>query len=88
VRCQPYSTRQLRQIVKQYAIAAGITTRVYPHLFRHQLITYLTNQGIISPQVQLLSGHTTEQSLAVYRTLALADVAAEYETAMRTFPIR
>jgi len=88
VRCQPYSTRRLRQIVKQYAIAAGITTRVYPHLFRHQLITYLTNQGIISPQVQLLSGHTTEQSLAVYRTLALADVAAEYETAMRTFPIR
>lgn len=88
MRCQPYSTRRLRQIVKQYAIAAGITKRVYPHLFRHQLITYLTKQGIISPKLQLLSGHTTEQSLAVYRTLALADVAAEYETAMRTFPIR
>jgi integrase/recombinase XerD len=88
VRCQPYSTRRLRQIVKQYAVAAGITKRVYPHRFRHQLITYLTKQGIISPKLQLLSGHTTEQSLAVYRTLALADVAAEYETAMRTFPIR
>ena len=88
VRCQPYSTRRLRQIVKQYAVAAGITKRVYPHLFRHQLITYLTKQGIISPKLQLLSGHTTEQSLAVYRTLALSDVAAEYETAMRTFPVR
>jgi integrase/recombinase XerD len=88
VRCQPYSTRRLRQIVKQYAVAAGITKRVYPHLFRHQLITYLTKQGIISPKLQLLSGHTTEQSLAVYRTLALSDVAAEYETAMRTFPIQ
>jgi integrase/recombinase XerD len=88
VRRQPYSTRRLRQIVKQYAITAGITKRVYPHLFRHQLITYLTKQGIISPKLQLLSGHTTEQSLAVYRTLALADVAAEYETAMRAFPIR
>ena len=50
--------------------------------------TYLTKQGIISPKLQLLSGHTTEQSLAVYRTLALSDVADEYETAMRTFPIR
>ena len=83
-----YSTRRLRQIVKQYASAAGIAKRVYPHLFRHQLITYLTKQGIISPKLQLLSGHTAEQSLAVYRDLALADVAGEYEEAMKTFPIR
>jgi len=87
-RCQPYSTRRLRQIVKQYASAAGIAKRVYPHLFRHQLITYLTKPGIISPKLQLLSGHTAEQSLAVYRDLALADVAGEYEEAMKTFPIR
>jgi integrase/recombinase XerD len=87
-RCQSYSTRRIRQIVKQYATAAGIAKRVYPHLFRHQLITYLTKQGIISPKLQLLSGHTTEQSLAVYRELALSDVAEEYEAAMRTFPAR
>ena len=85
---QPYSTRRLRQIVKKYATAAGIAKRVYPHLFRHQLITYLTKQGIISPKLQLLSGHTAEQSLAVYRELALSDVAAEYEAAMQRFPVR
>jgi integrase/recombinase XerD len=88
VRCQPYSTRRLRQIVKQYAVAAGITKRVYPHLFRHQLLTYLTRQGMISPKLQLLSGHAAEQNLAVYRALALSDVAAEYETAMQAFPVR
>lgn len=87
-RHQPYSTRRLRQIVKHYALEAGMTKRVYPHLFRHQLITYLTKQGIISPKLQLLSGHRTEQSLAVYRALALADVAEEYEAAMRVFPVR
>ena len=87
-RCRPYSTRRVRQIVKQYASAAGIAKRVYPHLFRHQLITYLTKQGIISPRLQLLSGHTTEQSLAVYRALALSDVATEYEVAMQRFPVR
>src|SRR5262249_43790247 len=87
-RHQPYSTRRLRQIVKQYAIRAGITKRVYPHLFRHQLMTYLTKQGIISPKLQLLSGHAVEQSLAVYRALALSDVVDEYEAAMQHFPVR
>jgi integrase/recombinase XerD len=87
-RCRPYSTRRLRQIVKQYAVAAGIEKRVYPHLFRHQFITYLTKQGIISPKLQLLSGHTTEQSLGVYRGLAPSDVVEEYESAMQMFPVR
>ena len=52
------------------------------------LVVYLTKQGIISPKLQLLSGHTTEQSLAVYRELALSDVAEEYEVAMQRFPVR
>jgi integrase/recombinase XerD len=87
-RLRPYSTRRIRQIVKQYAEIAGITKRVYPHLFRHQLITYLTKQGIISPKLQLLSGHSEESSLAIYRDLALSDVVGEYEEAMKSFPIR
>jgi integrase/recombinase XerD len=87
-RARPYSTRRLRQIVKQYARAAGIPKRVYPHLFRHQLMTYLTKHGLVSPKLQLLSGHTAEQSLAVYRALALSDVSDEYEAAMRHFPVR
>jgi integrase/recombinase XerD len=86
-RHRPYSTRRLRQLVAQYARAAGIEKRVYPHLFRHQFITHLTKHGIISAKLQLLSGHTAEHSLAVYRALALSDVAEEYEAAMRTFPI-
>jgi integrase/recombinase XerD len=76
-RHRPYSTRRIRQLIKQYALAAGITKRVYPHLCRHQLITYLTRYGIISPKLQLLSGHAREQSLAVYCELALSDVAEE-----------
>jgi integrase/recombinase XerD len=87
-RHRPYSTRRIRQLVKQYATAAGIAKRVYPHLFRHQFLTYLTKQGIISPKLQLLSGHTVEQSLAVYRELSLSDVADEYEQAMQAFPVR
>jgi hypothetical protein len=45
-------------------------------------------KGIISPKLQLLSGHAEEKNLAIYRDLALADVSAEYEEAMRSFPVR
>lgn len=83
-----FSTRRIRQIIKQYADESGVDKRVYPHLFRHQIITYLTRKGIISPKLQLLSGHSEEKSLALYRDLALADVAEEYESAMQLFPIR
>jgi hypothetical protein len=38
-------------------------------LFRHQLIMFLTKQGIISATLQLLGGHTTERSLAIHRDL-------------------
>lgn len=83
-----FSTRRIRQIIKEYADAAGIEKRVYPHLFRHQIITYLTRKGIISPKLQLLSGHSEEKSLALYRDLALADVSEEYESAMEKFPLK
>jgi len=79
----PYSTRRIRQIIREYALAAGIQKRVYPHLFRHQIITFLSRKGIISPKLQLLSGHAEEKSLAIYRDLPLTDVSAEYEEAMR-----
>ena len=83
-----FSTRRIRQIIKEYSDQSGIEKRVYPHLFRHQIITYLTRKGIISPKLQLLSGHSDEKSLAIYRDLALADVAEEYESAMQMFPVR
>jgi len=47
----------------------------------------LTKKGLISPKLQLLSGHAGEKCLAMYRDLSLADVSAEYEGAMRSFPV-
>ena len=87
-RLRPYSNRRIRQIIHKYALAAGIQKRVYPHLFRHQIITFLTKKGIISPKLQLISGHTKEKSLAIYRDLALVDVSNEYEEAMKSFPVK
>ena len=83
-----WRTRLSKCSLKHYAQKSNITKRVYPHLFRHQLITFLTKQGIITPKLQLLSGHAHENNLAIYRDLALSDVANEYEQAMKAFPIR
>lgn len=45
-RYTPFTSRRVQQIVKQYREEAGIAQPVHPHLFRHQMITYLTAQGL------------------------------------------
>jgi len=41
-----------------------IQQRVYPHLSRHQLLSFLTRNGPMHPQLQLRSGHAKEQNRA------------------------
>lgn len=56
---RPYSARRIEQIVKEYAAQAGIMERVHPHLFRHQMLTWLTAQGLPDAAIQLVSGHAS-----------------------------
>ena len=65
-----------------------IEKRIYPHLFRHQLLTFLTQKGILAAKIQLISGHEDRKSLAIYEDLNLADVEKEYREAMRDFPVK
>lgn len=83
-----FTTRWIRKIIKNYATEAGIEKRIYPHLLRHQLLTYLTAKGIIDAKVQLISGHRDRKSLEIYQNLSLADVNEEYQRAMNDFPIK
>jgi len=82
------TTRWIREIMKRYAAEAGITKKIYPHLFRHQLLTYLTQKGIIDSKLQLISGHKERHSLAIYQNLSLVDVENEYKEAMKDFPVK
>ena len=83
-----FTTRWIRKIIKNYAIEAGIDKRIYPHLLRHQLLTYLTAKGIIDAKIQLISGRRDRKSLEIYQGLSLADVSEEYQKAMNDFPIK
>lgn len=78
-----YSTRQVQRIVKEYGALAEISKKVHPHLFRHQLLTWLTAQGLTDAQIQVISGHSSKQSLEVYQHLSLKDTTPGYQEAMR-----
>lgn len=87
-RAHKFTTRWIREIVKNYARKAGITKRIHPHLFRHQILTYLTSKGIVDAKIQLISGHKNRESLSVYQDLSLADIEKEYWNVMKDFPIQ
>ena len=87
-RMSKFTTRWIREIVKKYARKAGIEKRIHPHLFRHQILTYLTSKGIVDAKIQLISGHKNRESLSIYQDLSLSDIEKEYWDAMKDFPIQ
>ena len=83
----PFTTRRIQQIVQGYREKAGITQPVHPHLFRHQMLTYLTSRGLTDAQIQLISGHESKKSLEVYQHLSLESVHKAYQDAVPTIGI-
>src|ERR1039457_7443617 len=66
---------------------AGITQPLHPHLFRHQMLTYLTSKGLSDAQIQLISGHESKKSLEVYQHLSLESVDKAYQNAVQNMGI-
>ena len=83
-RCTPFTPRRVQQIVQAYRDRAGITQHVHPHLFRHQMLTFLTAQGLSDAQIQLISGHESKKSLEVYQHLSLDTVEPAYQKAVES----
>jgi integrase/recombinase XerD len=83
-RCMPFTPRRVQQIVQGYRDRAGIAQHVHPHLFRHQMLTYLTAQGLSDAQIQLISGHESKKSLEVYQHLSLDAVEEAYQEVMKS----
>jgi integrase/recombinase XerD len=78
-----YSTRRVQQIVASYAEKAGV--KATPHTFRHQAITWLTRRsGMADAELQLLTGHSKRETLAIYQHIALdSELEAKYQQAMK-----
>jgi integrase len=60
-----FTPRRVQQIVSEYASIAELPEHVHPHLLRHQMLTWLTAQGLQGSQIQLISGHSSKKSLEV-----------------------
>jgi site-specific recombinase XerD len=75
------SIRYLQQMVKRYALKAGITKNISPHSLRHTYATQYYRQTKDIETLRRILGHSDISTTTIYITLANIDV----ENGMKSF---
>ncbi len=84
---EPLHVSGLEQMIRELARTAGITRRVWPHMFRHTYITFLLQQGVDSTKIRRVVGHSSTQLIdRVYGHLLERDLADSVLAAFQRAP--
>lgn len=73
--------RQVRRLVKIYAVLATGDSTVHPHSFRHAYATHLLSDGADLRAIQELLGHASLSTTQKYTQVTLKDLQAVYDRA-------
>lgn len=75
------SDRQVRRLVKFYAVAVMGDSSLHPHSFRHAYATHLLSDGADLRAIQELLGHARLSTTQKYTQVSLRDLQAVYDRA-------
>lgn len=81
-----FSVRRIQDLLRDYGRDAGLEG-VHPHLLRHQILSFLTEQGLPDAKIQLISGHSSKKALEVYQHIGLGSVQPDYQEAIKRLDI-
>ncbi len=80
-RAERLGDRQVRRLVKQYALLVTGDSTVHPHSFRHAYATHLLSDGADLRAIQELLGHARLSTTQKYTQVSLKDLQAVYDRA-------
>jgi len=75
----PLTTRSVGRIVKQVAVAKGLSPDVHPHTLRHAFGTHLLEEGADLRAIQELLGHERLSTTQRYTQLSMKQVLKVYD---------